>query len=51
MCRIIGRDDVAERFVEGLKRLEYCGYDSASVVTVHDGQIDRPAARTNSPIW
>jgi glutamine---fructose-6-phosphate transaminase (isomerizing) len=41
---IIGKDDVAERLVEGLRRLEYRGYDSAGVATVHDGQIDRRRA-------
>ncbi|BAI97257.1 glutamine--fructose-6-phosphate aminotransferase [isomerizing] [Sphingobium sp. TA15] len=41
---IIGKDDVAERLVEGLKRLEYRGYDSAGVATVHDGRIDRRRA-------
>ncbi|MDT7534874.1 glutamine--fructose-6-phosphate transaminase (isomerizing) [Sphingobium sp. SA2] len=41
---IIGRDDVAERLVDGLKRLEYRGYDSAGVATVHDGAIERRRA-------
>ena len=41
---IIGKDDVAERLVEGLRRLEYRGYDSAGVATVHDGEIDRRRA-------
>ena len=41
---IIGKDDVAERLVEGLKRLEYRGYDSAGVATVHDEMIDRRRA-------
>ncbi|APL93549.1 glucosamine--fructose-6-phosphate aminotransferase [Sphingomonas sp. BHC-A] len=41
---IIGKGDVAERLVEGLKRLEYRGYDSAGVATVHDGRIDRRRA-------
>ncbi|BAV65815.1 glutamine--fructose-6-phosphate transaminase (isomerizing) [Sphingobium cloacae] len=41
---IIGRDDVAQRLVDGLKRLEYRGYDSAGVATVHDGMIDRRRA-------
>jgi glucosamine--fructose-6-phosphate aminotransferase (isomerizing) len=47
MCGIIGIlgvDDVAERLVEGLRRLEYRGYDSAGVATVHDGRIDRQRA-------
>ena len=41
---IIGKDDVAERLVEGLKRLEYRGYDSAGVATVHHGAIERRRA-------
>lgn len=41
---IIGKEDVAERLVDGLKRLEYRGYDSAGVATVHDGMIDRRRA-------
>ncbi|MEK7343272.1 MAG: glutamine--fructose-6-phosphate transaminase (isomerizing) [Pseudomonadota bacterium] len=41
---IIGKDDVAERLVDGLKRLEYRGYDSAGVATVHGGAIDRRRA-------
>jgi glucosamine--fructose-6-phosphate aminotransferase (isomerizing) len=41
---IIGKDDVAERLVDGLKRLEYRGYDSAGVATIHDGAIERRRA-------
>ncbi len=47
MCGIIGilgRGDVADRLVEGLKRLEYRGYDSAGICTVHDGRFDRRRA-------
>ncbi|RVT43405.1 glutamine--fructose-6-phosphate transaminase (isomerizing) [Sphingobium algorifonticola] len=47
MCGIIGivgAGDVAERLVDGLKRLEYRGYDSAGVATVHDGAIERRRA-------
>jgi glutamine---fructose-6-phosphate transaminase (isomerizing) len=47
MCGIIGivgKDDVAERLVDGLRRLEYRGYDSAGVATVHEGAIDRRRA-------
>ena len=47
MCGIIGiisNSDVAERLVDGLKRLEYRGYDSAGVATVHDGAIERRRA-------
>jgi glucosamine--fructose-6-phosphate aminotransferase (isomerizing) len=41
---IIGSEDVAERLLDGLKRLEYRGYDSAGIATVHDGAIDRRRA-------
>ncbi len=47
MCGIIGivgRDDVASLLLEGLKRLEYRGYDSAGVATLVDGEIDRRRA-------
>ena len=47
MCGIIGilgADDVAPRLLAGLKRLEYRGYDSAGIATVHDGIIDRRRA-------
>ena len=43
MCGIIGivgREDVAERLLDGLKRLEYRGYDSAGIATL-DGRPDR----------
>jgi glutamine---fructose-6-phosphate transaminase (isomerizing) len=41
---IVGTDSVAERLFEGLKRLEYRGYDSAGIATLHDGEIDRRRA-------
>ena len=41
---IVGTDDVADRLLDGLKRLEYRGYDSAGIATDHDGQIDRRRA-------
>ncbi|MCW6535388.1 glutamine--fructose-6-phosphate transaminase (isomerizing) [Sphingomonas lycopersici] len=47
MCGIVGilgKEDVAERLLDGLRRLEYRGYDSAGVATVHDGVIDRRRA-------
>jgi glucosamine--fructose-6-phosphate aminotransferase (isomerizing) len=47
MCGIIGivgRAPVAERLVEGLKRMEYRGYDSAGICTLHDGQLVRRRA-------
>jgi glucosamine--fructose-6-phosphate aminotransferase (isomerizing) len=47
MCGIVGilgKSDVATRLFEGLKRLEYRGYDSAGIATFHDGRIDRRRA-------
>ncbi len=44
MCGIIGiisEKDVAPRLVEGLRRLEYRGYDSAGVATLSNGHIQR----------
>jgi glucosamine--fructose-6-phosphate aminotransferase (isomerizing) len=41
---IIGTSDVAGRLFEGLKRLEYRGYDSAGIATLHDGEIERRRA-------
>ncbi|MBC7986348.1 MAG: glutamine--fructose-6-phosphate transaminase (isomerizing) [Sphingomonadaceae bacterium] len=47
MCGIIGilgSGDVTPRLIEGLKRLEYRGYDSAGVATIVDGRIERRRA-------
>ncbi|CAN5269519.1 hypothetical protein BH10PSE13_BH10PSE13_22910 [soil metagenome] len=47
MCGIIGivgREDVADRLLDGLKRLEYRGYDSAGIATVFNGTIERRRA-------
>jgi len=47
MCGIVGilgQDDVADRLLDGLKRLEYRGYDSAGIATIVDGAIDRRRA-------
>lgn len=47
MCGIIGivsRTPVADRLVEGLKRMEYRGYDSAGVCTLDGGQMIRRRA-------
>jgi glucosamine--fructose-6-phosphate aminotransferase (isomerizing) len=41
---IVGRDEVADRLLDGLKRLEYRGYDSAGIATDHDGAIERRRA-------
>ncbi len=43
MCGIIGYigpRNVVNVLVEGLKRLEYRGYDSAGIAVVHDGTLD-----------
>ncbi len=47
MCGIIGivgRQAAAPRLLEGLKRLEYRGYDSAGIATLTEGRIDRRRA-------
>jgi glucosamine--fructose-6-phosphate aminotransferase (isomerizing) len=47
MCGIIGivgRDAAAPRLLEGLKRLEYRGYDSAGIATLSNGGIARRRA-------
>ena len=47
MCGIIGilsQDDVSDRLLDGLKRLEYRGYDSAGIATLVDGRIERRRA-------
>jgi glucosamine--fructose-6-phosphate aminotransferase (isomerizing) len=41
---IIGREPVAERLLQGLRRLEYRGYDSAGICTIVDGRIERRRA-------
>ena len=47
MCGIVaiaGREPVAKRLFEGLKRLEYRGYDSAGICTLVDGGFERRRA-------
>ncbi len=47
MCGIVGmvgRDVVADRMTEALRRLEYRGYDSAGLATVSEGRLDRRRA-------
>jgi glucosamine--fructose-6-phosphate aminotransferase (isomerizing) len=47
MCGIIGilgREEVSDRLVAGLRRLEYRGYDSAGVCTISDGRLERRRA-------
>ena len=41
---IIGEKDVGFRLVEGLRRLEYRGYDSAGIACLVDGKIERRRA-------
>jgi glucosamine--fructose-6-phosphate aminotransferase (isomerizing) len=48
MCGIIGivgRDSVADRLVDGLRRMEYRGYDSAGLCTIHEGDLVRRRAQ------
>jgi glucosamine--fructose-6-phosphate aminotransferase (isomerizing) len=43
MCGIvgyIGSKDVVPVLIDGLRRLEYRGYDSAGVAVVHDGEVE-----------
>lgn len=41
---IIGQSNAAPRIFEGLKRLEYRGYDSAGIATLNNGHIERRRA-------
>jgi glutamine---fructose-6-phosphate transaminase (isomerizing) len=41
---IIGKADVSASLLEGLKRLEYRGYDSAGIATIHEGKLERRRA-------
>jgi glutamine---fructose-6-phosphate transaminase (isomerizing) len=38
---IVGKSEVAQRLYDGLKRLEYRGYDSAGICTINDGELKR----------
>jgi glucosamine--fructose-6-phosphate aminotransferase (isomerizing) len=47
MCGIVGiisKDGVTPRLVEGLRNLEYRGYDSAGIATLVNGNIERRRA-------
>src|SRR3569623_1447410 len=47
MCGIIGivgNQPVAQRLVEGLRQMEYRGYDSAGICALDDGQLIRRRA-------
>ena len=41
---IVGKTPVAQRLFDGLKRLEYRGYDSAGICTINGGELDRRRA-------
>src|SRR4029079_7933245 len=41
---IVGTSDVAQRLYDGLKRLEYRGYDSAGICTIDHGELVRRRA-------
>ena len=41
---IVGRSDFAQWLFDGLKRLEYRGYDSAGICTINDGELERRRA-------
>ncbi len=41
---IVGKEPVAQRLFDGLKRLEYRGYDSAGICTINDGDLKRRRA-------
>ena len=49
MCGIIGilgrEGSAADRAMEALRRLEYRGYDSAGIATLHEGKLDRRRAK------
>jgi glucosamine--fructose-6-phosphate aminotransferase (isomerizing) len=47
MCGIIGivgQAEVASRLIDGLRRMEYRGYDSAGICTLHEGELVRRRA-------
>lgn len=41
---IVGTSQVTERLVEGIKRLEYRGYDSSGVAVLNNGRLSRERA-------
>ena len=41
---IVGKGPVTQRLFDGLKRLEYRGYDSAGICTINGGELDRRRA-------
>ncbi len=42
---IIGKEDASHALLDGLKRLEYRGYDSAGIATLTQGRIERRRAQ------
>ena len=47
MCGIVGaiaNQDITNVLIEGLRKLEYRGYDSAGVATLHEAKLDRRRA-------
>ena len=52
MCGIVayvGSKQCQDLMLEGLKRLEYRGYDSAGIATMHNGKITRRLAAHQRP--
>ena len=50
MCGIIGlvsEKEVSSTLLEGLKRLEYRGYDSSGIATISDEKIERVRSKGN----
>ena len=50
MCGIIGlvsNKEVSSTLLEGLKRLEYRGYDSSGIATINDSKIERVRSKGN----
>ena len=50
MCGIIGLvsdKEVSPTLLEGLKRLEYRGYDSSGIATVNNNKIERVRSKGN----
>lgn len=47
MCGIVGilsNEDVVDRLIDGLSRLEYRGYDSAGIATINNSVVERRRA-------
>jgi glutamine---fructose-6-phosphate transaminase (isomerizing) len=42
---VLGSAPVAGSIVDALKRLEYCGYDSAGIATLEAGRLERRRAK------